>query len=278
MKITFYFLLLPVFYFVIGCSKETASPTPPPPTPAVVDTTSNLRVMTYNIHHANPPAMPNVIDVPAIAAIIKAQSPHLVALQEVDVNNTRSGITLHQAEELARLTGLKPYFGKAIDYAGGQYGVAILSKFPISGTANHALPTAAGTNGEARTLATAVITLGNGKKVVFASTHLDAQSSDTNRLLQATRIVEILRSEQLPVILAGDFNAVAGTRVINTLDAYFMRSCTNCPSTIPATNPTRAIDFIFFAPSNSFTVIDHKVLDEKTASDHRPVLAEIRIK
>jgi endonuclease/exonuclease/phosphatase family metal-dependent hydrolase len=274
MKIAFYFLLS-IIYICTACDKGITPPPAPPP--ATVDTTSNLRVMTYNIHHANPPAMPNVIDVAGIAAIIRNQSPHLVALQEVDVNTSRSGTTLHQAEELGRLTGMKAYFGKAINYGGGEYGVAILSKFPISGLTNHGLPTVAGTNAEFRTLATAVITLGNGKKLVFASTHFDAQGNDTNRLVQAEKTVEILRTQPHPVILAGDFNAVAGTRVINALDAYFSRSCNNCPFTIPATTPTRAIDFIFYAPSNAFNLIEHKVIDERNASDHRPVLSVIRI-
>ena len=276
MKFTSYIILICILSCTIGCNKTKPAPSPAPP--VVVDTTSTLRVMTYNIHHANPPAMTNVIDVPGIAAIIRNQSPHLVALQEVDVNTTRSGSALHQAEELGRLTGMKAYFGKAIDYQGGGYGVAILSKFPISGMTTHPLPSVAGTNSEARVLATALVTLGNGKKLVFASTHLDAQSSDTNRYVQAARIVDILSAQQNPVMLAGDFNAVTGTRVINALDAYFRRSCnSNCPSTIPATTPTRAIDFIFYAPANGFTMLEHQVIDERSASDHRPVLSVIRI-
>ncbi|HVK98114.1 MAG TPA: endonuclease/exonuclease/phosphatase family protein, partial [Flavisolibacter sp.] len=234
---------------------------------------------SYNIHHANPPSQPNVIDMAAIANVIKNQSPHLVAIQEVDVNTTRSGVNLNQAEELARITGMRVYFGKAIDYAGGQYGVAILSKFPITDASNNPLPTAEGTGGERRTLAKGLITLGNGKKVVFASTHLDAQASDTNRYLQVNRIIEILRNEQHPVIVAGDFNAVPCSRVINTLDSYFTRSCiTNCGFTIPVNNPNKTIDFIAFAPSEKFTVLEHKVIDEKYASDHLPVVSVIRIK
>ncbi len=234
--------------------------------------------MTYNIHHANPPAG-NTIDMNAIANVIKKENPHLVALQEVDVYTTRSGTGLHQAEELGRLTNMKTFFGKAIDFAGGEYGVAILSKFPMTDMKNRPLPTAAGTSGEARTLASAVITLGNGKKLVFANTHLDAQTSDTNQFLQITRIKELLQLETHPVILAGDFNAIPGTRIINTLDSYFTRTCTTgCGFTIPATNATKTIDFIAYATSDKFTVLEHKVIDEKFASDHLPVFSVVRIK
>ncbi len=261
-----------------SCSKKSPDPVTPPVIPTV-DTTSNLRVMAYNIHHANPPASTTIIDINGIANIIKAQNPHLVAVQEVDVYTNRSGVTLHQALELGRLTGMNAYFAKTIDFSGGEYGVAILSKFPMSGMANNSLPTAAGTGGEPRVLATAVITMGNGKKLVFASTHLDAQASDSNRFLQINRIVDILRVEPLPVIVAGDLNAVPGTRIINALDAYFTRTCfTGCGFTVPATNANKTIDYIAYAPSSKFTVLEHRVIDAKIASDHLPVFSVIQIK
>ena len=245
----------------------------------IIDTTSNLRILCYNIHHANPPSIPNIIDLDAIANVIKQQQPHLVALQEVDVYTTRSGSTLHQSQELGRLTNMYSYFAKAIDFAGGEYGVTILSKFPMSNMKNTPLPTAAGTGGELRTVASTIITLGNGKKLVFASTHLDAQRNDTNRLLQVNKIVEVLTQETLPVILAGDFNATPDSRIIKILDSYFKRTCsTDCGFTIPVINPTKTIDFIAYAPSDKFDVLEHKVIDEKYASDHLPVFSIVRIK
>jgi endonuclease/exonuclease/phosphatase family metal-dependent hydrolase len=238
----------------------------------------SIRVLCYNIHHANPPSKPDVIDMAAIANTIKQEQPDLVALQEVDVYTTRSGKSLHQAEELGRLTGMKAYFAKAIDYGGGEYGVAILSKHPMEEMQNYPLPTANGTGGELRTLATAVIILPGGKKILFASTHLDAQAKDTNRLLQAQKIVDILKPETLPVILAGDFNAVASTPVIEIFDSHFTRTCmTNCEFTIPVINPNKTIDFIVYAPKDKFRVIQHSVIAETYASDHRPVIATLQL-
>ena len=246
--------------------------------PVVGQARPGIRVLCYNIHHANPPSRPDFIDIVAIANVIKQEQPDLVALQEVDVYTTRSGKALHQAEELGRLTDMKVYFAKAINYGGGEYGVAILSKFPMEAMKNNPLPTSAGTGGEPRTLASAVITLPSGKKIVFASTHLDAQRSDTNRVLQAQKIVDILKQETLPVILAGDFNAVPSTNTMDIIDGYFTRAClTNCGYTIPVVNPTKTIDFIVYSPKEKFKVTQQKVVAEVYASDHRPVMAVLEL-
>ncbi|MFN2440183.1 MAG: hypothetical protein ABR503_13355 [Chitinophagaceae bacterium] len=50
-----------------------------------------LHILSYNIHHANPLSRPGIIDLQAIAQVIKQQTPDLVALQEVDVYTNRSG-------------------------------------------------------------------------------------------------------------------------------------------------------------------------------------------
>src|SRR5687767_4215097 len=158
-----------------------------------VGSSGEITVMTYNIHHANPPSKPNFIDLDAIAAAINKEKPDIVMLQEVDVNTGRS--KLNEASLLAEKTKMNFYFAKAIDHDGGDYGVAILSRYSLSNGTTHKLPTLAGTNGEPRVLATANITV-NGKKITIACTHLDAQRSDTNRVLQINAIMDILQKEQ----------------------------------------------------------------------------------
>ncbi len=239
-----------------------------------------LHILSYNIHHANPPSRPNFIDLEAIGKVIREQTPDLVALQEVDVYTNRSGKASHQAAELAKLSGMPYYyFAKAIDYDGGEYGVAILSRLPMEAMKNISLPTAAETKGEPRTLATAIIRLPHNKEIVFACTHLDAQNSDTNRLLQINKIVEILQQEKLPVLIAGDFNAIPSTRIINQVDQHFKRSClVDCGFTVPVNNPTKTIDFVAHKPAGEFTVSRHEIIDEKYASDHLPVKVVLHVK
>lgn len=236
-----------------------------------------LRVMAYNVHHCNPPSVEGKIDMDAIAQVINTAKPDLVALQEIDVHTSRSGKELDQAAELGRLTGMKAYFSKGIDYAGGEYGVAVLSRFPIEDTFRMDLPVQGGTNGEPRTLAAVTVKVSKKQKLIFGSTHLDLK--EVNRLSQSKQIVEQYKNEKLPVIIAGDFNALPTSGVIQYLDQHFTRTCVeNCGGTIPVKNPNRTIDFIMYKPSDAFEVVSHKVIDEQYASDHLPIVAELRLK
>ena len=229
----------------------------------------NVKVMAYNIHHANPPSKPDYIDLEAIAKVILAADPDLVALQEVDANTKRSGIDQNQAKELGILTGMNYYFEPSIPFQGGGYGNAILSKFPIEKKAFYSLSAAEGT--EPRAVLTVQVTLPGKQKVKFASTHLD-YSVGSNTAQQAKDVIDYFKKEKLPVILAGDFNAVVDSDAIKTMDSSFERTCTeNCPPTIPVIKPKKAIDFIYFKSKKDFTVKHHEVISETYASDHLPV-------
>lgn len=233
--------------------------------------------MAYNVHHCNPPSKPGFIDVDAIANVIKRENPDLVALQEIDVNINRSG-KINQAELIAKKAGYHSFhFSKAIDYDGGDYGVMLLSKYPLNEMSTYKLPTDEATKGEQRVLSLATVNLPGGKRINFGSTHLDAQQESTNRLLQAKEISRITSLINLPIIIAGDFNANENSQVIKILDGQFRRTCTNCAPTIPVINPKNTIDFIMFRPASAFSVLSHKVLQEQYASDHLPVVATLKL-
>jgi endonuclease/exonuclease/phosphatase family metal-dependent hydrolase len=237
----------------------------------------NLKVMSYNIHHCNPPSAGDKIDVEAIAAVINKEKPDFVALQEVDVNTERSGKGKHQARQLADLTGMNFYFAKAIDHQGGDYGVAVLSRFPILDSLQYILPIDNTIGGEIRTIAAVTAEISKGKKVIFASTHLDLK--EENRKTQSELIVKHFATAPYPVIIGGDFNALPDSPVITYLDKHFTRSCIrDCMPTIPVENPQRAIDFVMFKPSGIISSVSTRVIDEQYASDHLPVLVELKVK
>jgi endonuclease/exonuclease/phosphatase family metal-dependent hydrolase len=235
-----------------------------------------IRVMSYNIRHASPPSAPSKIDLDTIAGIIKKQNPDILALQEVDVKTHRSGLSVDEANQLGSRTGMHAYFGKAIAFDGGEYGVAILSKYPVDTTILYRLPTIG--DSEARVLLVANIRVEN-KTIAFACTHLDAGEEDEIRLLQVKTIGEIQKGIKYPLILAGDLNAEAGGPVISYIDTIFKRSCTsNCPLTIPNDKPVSTIDYVAYRKTDPFKVVSHKVLNETYASDHLPLVAELEIK
>lgn len=239
--------------------------------------TSSVNVLCYNIHVANPPSVKNKKDLPAISKVINDVKPDIVFLQEVDVHTNRSGKDVHQAEALAKSTNMAFFFAKGIDHDGGEYGIAILTHFPIIETKRFPLTTIASTNGEPRVLATALLELPGNKRLLVACTHLDAQRGDSNRLVQIKEVTDLLKDQPYPIILAGDLNAPEGSGVINILDQHFTRTCKDCPFTIPVENPKRCIDFISFTPGK-FEVEKHVVIQEKYASDHLPVNAVLRLK
>ncbi|RZJ78288.1 MAG: endonuclease [Flavobacterium sp.] len=232
--------------------------------------------MSYNIHHANPPSKPELIDIEAIANVIAKENPDLVALQEVDVDTKRSGST-NQANALAEKLKMEVFFAKAIDHDGGDYGVAILSKFKIDDTATLRLPSVQSLKGEPRILAIATVSLPNGKKLRFGSTHLDAQKAETNRLMQANELVAIAKKQAHPFIMAGDWNAKPESETVKILDNAFTRTCQDCEFTIPVINPKSAIDFISFSKKSPFKIVSHKVIPERYASDHLPIVAELSL-
>ena len=233
-----------------------------------------LRIMSYNIHHANPPSKPGSIDLDAIARVITESKADIVALQEVDLNTKRSG-KLNEAKLIAEKTGMRYHFFKAIDHDGGEYGLAILSKLPLKKLKLERLPQKV--KAEERILAMATIKTGK-QKFIFANTHLDASKDHANRNLQMQHILGHFRDEKLPVVLCGDLNSVAGSDAINLLDTAFKRTCIdNCAGTVPVETPRRTIDYI--ATKNwNWWLETYDVIAETYASDHRPIIATFKIR
>ncbi len=236
-----------------------------------------LTIVCYNIHHGNPPEKPDVIDLDAIANVIAAQKPDLVALQEVDVNINRSG-KVDQAAYLAKKLNMYHYFAKAIDHDGGDYGVAVLSKFPILEANTLKFSRIEGRKAEDRVLATVTVKLNSGKTIKFSSTHLDHVRNEKLRLIQVAEIIKQAEKETLPFIVAGDFNAKPSSATIKLLDETFSRTCYDCGFTIPVVKPKETIDFITYKKNEKIEVIKHEVIQEHQASDHLPIAAKIVIK
>lgn len=233
-----------------------------------------VRVLTYNIHHAV--GVDRQLDLNRIAAVIRGVNPDIVALQEVDQNVSRSG-KVDQAAELARLTNMQYAFGDNILLGGGKYGNAILSRFPIAKFRNHKLPNLE--NGEQRGVLEADIRFPSSwDRLTFFATHLDHRTRDRERLASAVMINDLAgRNQGELMLLAGDLNDRPGSAPLAQLAEQWTSVNARELPTVPVAEPERQIDFILFHPANRWKVASVRVLPEAVASDHRAVLAELKI-
>jgi endonuclease/exonuclease/phosphatase family metal-dependent hydrolase len=234
-----------------------------------------LRLLTYNIRHAQNEA--GQINVKDLADFILKQNPDVVALQEVDSVCGRSA-KLDIAAELGKLTGMYYYFGKAMDYDGGGYGEALLSKLPIEKISTVPLPFQPNKKREPRAAIEAILVTKEGTRFKFITTHLDHLQDETDRLMQTNYLAEKYAGETMPFIIGGDLNAKPEEKAMVPL-----LGITNYPGkdkmlfTFPSGTPDKKIDYFLLSRNHQWKCIRFDVLPEKQISDHRPVIMEIKL-
>ena len=235
---------------------------------------AELRVLCYNIHIGI--GMDKKLDLERTAKLIKEQNPDLVALQEVDRNTTRTE-KQDQPALLEKLTGLKAAYGKTLDHSDGEYGIAILSRFPIKTSKMTVLEQGTFEPGryERRGLLETEIELDDKQILCFANTHL-CHLSEERRTQQVEQINALLKPHAGLAILCGDFNAKPESKTIQTILTQWTDATDRTP-TFSSTNPRSKIDYVFYQPHNRLKVKEMKVLEDTITSDHRPVLVVFEI-
>lgn len=233
-----------------------------------------IKVLTFNVLHG---ATTNGdFDLDVIAKVIIDADPDLVALQEVDFMTNRVG-KLDLATELGWRTKMAPLFGRAMQFDGGEYGVAILSKFTYLKTVYVPLPHSKGM--EPRVALIAQFQLLSGDTIQFISTHLSSERDETDRVAQVKKINEMLLAIHQPVILAGDLNAKPGSVPIKLLEDHWQPTYDKSKpaNTFPSSSPSIKIDYVMTYPLNRWKVVDAKVIDDPIASDHCAYLVTLKL-
>jgi endonuclease/exonuclease/phosphatase family metal-dependent hydrolase len=256
--------------FAFGALLTACAPFARSDTPTAAPPSETRRVVTYNIHHGA--GLDDRVDLERIAALLARLDPDVVALQEVDRGVTRSGGE-DQARRLGDLLGMRHAFGAFMDYQGGQYGMAILSRCPIVNVNPARLPD----GNEPRVALAVQFERPTGGVLTVIDVHFDWVGDDAFRFAQARAVASVLHTLSTPYILAGDFNDHPGSRTM----ALFHERATEADKpesnrfTFSADDPRREIDFIFVSRAHDWTVRRVEVVPERVASDHMPVVAEL---
>jgi endonuclease/exonuclease/phosphatase family metal-dependent hydrolase len=256
----------------VACASSPSSlrADPAPVTLPAPGAEGDLRVMTFNIQSA-------IRGLDKVSEVIRSASPDIVALQEVDVGSRRAN-GLDQPAELARRTGLKYYAHfRTTSLFGGDYGVAILSRFPLESVEQHALPVETGT--EPRTVARVNMKV-HGQDVSVYVTHLTRRPFNGGiRVRQSAAIMKLMAQDPRPKLLMGDMNDTPESGSLRLFkrelaDVFELRGEGSADTYPLPVIPNLRIDYVL--ASGGFMPRHSKVL-RVNASDHYPVVADLTL-
>ena len=222
---------------------------------------ATIRVLSYNVRSLRD----SVADV---VTVIRACDPHVVCIQEAP----RFLCWRRKARRLAERAGL-------VVVTGGRPAAAmlLLARPDVRALDRRDVKLSKTPRLHQRGLAVAVVDV-DGAVVTVASMHLGLRGAERRR--HVGEIFAVLDGYDHPVVLAGDANEDPGDPAWNLLtarlqDAYDVAGV-GPPETVTAVRPYRRIDGVFVDPRlrvRACRVVD--LPEVRTASDHRPVLAEL---
>ncbi len=243
-----------------------------------------LKILTYNIHKCIG-GVDRRYDPERIRETIAHYEPDLVLLQEVDFGAKRSNDD-RQVELLGDLLGMRhrTYFPNVKVRSGGEYGNAILSRFPLTETTNIDL-TVPPKKRRSVLHARYRIRLGGhddrrNRTLHVYNMHLGL--SGIERKIQLRKFLEshpfVGLHHRTPLIVAGDFNDVWGTLGRKLLVPAGFRGMKAPIRTFPAYAPLRALDAIYVRGDIELLEVSRaRVAVAKRASDHLPLIANLKI-
>ncbi|MBA2956382.1 metal-dependent hydrolase [Nocardioides sp. MAH-18] len=228
---------------------------------------TDLTVVSFNIESAHGPDGSVQLDL--LARTLASWKPDIVLLQEVDKNQLRSGRVDMPAYLGERLDMSSTFGANLAGRAGGQYGTALLSRYPILRAENSPLPRLPGD--EQRGLLHAVLDV-DGTQLSAYVVHLQ-HSSTRARMRQIDEVRRLVADDELPKVIGGDFNAHPGSPVMTVARAIAADTWTAVGTgpglTVPRLAPRGRIDYLLQA---GLVPVDMQVL-LPPLSDHRALWA-----
>lgn len=274
-----------------------------------------LRVMTYNVHSCK--GRDGRIAPARTADIIAHYRPDIVALQEVRVGRVRPEEVDHpsivvrgeieppvsapvtegnvvppapartpgfvdQPGQIARLVGMTALFYPLLRMTDEDYGIAVLSRYPMRLIHAANLPTLAKRPLLERRGAIGVAVDVDGVEVRVVNTHLGLNRSERWEQVQALLGPHWARAFEPPTVLCGDLNAGPSQRtyrrVSEALADVQVRSERGTRNTWPSFFPLARIDHIFVPPDCPVHRVEvPRWRQVRVNSDHLPIVADIGI-
>jgi endonuclease/exonuclease/phosphatase family metal-dependent hydrolase len=264
-------ILAAAFAAIAGCARPAPVPSTPP----------EIRVLVYNVHAGKDAVGTDNLE--RVADLVRATKADVVLLQEIDRSTRRSG-RIDQPDVLARRTGFAVAFGKTLDYDGGEYGIAVLTRWPVTRAELIRLPVEppqrrSGGSYEPRG-AQRVMVRAPDRELVLINTHLDPSRDDHYRRQEIRTVLRIARHGGVVTLVGGDFNSTPESEVQASIRNAGLRDAwLECGRgdgfTYPADVPIKRIDYVYLTGSATCT---HAEVLETTASDHRPLLVTVRLR
>jgi len=250
--------------------------------PAAAADPGAVTVACFNIHAGA--GEDGMFDLDRTADALRGLHADVIGLQEVDVHWDARSEYRDEARELARALGMHVFFAPIYDLepaeAGAprrQYGVAVLSRYPILAARNHEITRQSTLEPDAQPapapgFAEVTVAVRHRPVRVFA-THLDHRADPAVRRTQVAEMLAILDRRPGPEVLTGDFNAEPGAPELGPL---WTRLTDADPGayTYPAVEPVKRIDFVTVSRD---VAVREAHAPATTASDHRPVVARLAL-
>ena len=242
---------------------------PAPAAPPHAD--GSVRVVSFNVHKGFDASGRLALD--ALAEVVEAERPDVVALQEVSRGQITEG-NVDMASWLSQRFGLPCAYAPS---GAGSWGQATWSRLRVVHAEHHLLPPL--DLPTARSYGLVEVATGGAEPLRVVNTHYSARLGDAVRLVHSEALVRAL-GDMRRTVAAGDFNAVPGSTPMRPIFGAGLGDAIETAGlspgyTAPSVAPTVRIDYVLYsADLEASDVRIHPTL----ASDHFAVAATIRPK
>jgi endonuclease/exonuclease/phosphatase family metal-dependent hydrolase len=229
---------------------------------------SMVRVMTWNIHGAvgrNPR-----FDLERVVALVQRHQPDIVALQEIDSRRAREAHIDNPFDVLQKVLGGHGVGAKTVTTADGDYGQALISRWPMVNTEIHDLSFPG--REPRRAICSDIQTPAGPLRVI--ATHLGLSFHE--RHAQVIAILKMLGSLSTTTVALGDFNDWLWAGSVRRRLGRVLPGYTNY-RTFPSRWPIFHLDRVYLWPREAL-VGSHTDPEARAISDHLPVISDIRVR